>query len=480
MDGELFGTLLDGSLGGMIEAVGEGRVTRADLIAAAIERINERNPSLRAIATVDEGRALAMASLADCSRERRVLDGAFLSIKDTIETSGLRTTAGTTRFADHVPAADALVVSRLRGAGAIVVAKSNVPPLAGDLHTENSIFGATVNPWNEQRTAGGSSGGSAAAVASRMVPVDVGSDFAGSLRIPAAYCGVYAHRPTTDLVPTQGHIPPMPGARAPRDLLAIGPVARDPSDLERILGVIVGPAWPLSSVWRVDLPPCQLSTSAWRVAVTLDDSSCPVAHDVREGIERLVARLETLGVRVSFEHPPAPLGDIDECFGRLLGAAVSPTLSVERYEQTVAVASVLEDPYARRDALAVCQSHREWLLLQEWRSEIAARFEQFFHGFDVWLCPVTPTVAPPVWNDADRYARKIDVDGEQRPYFDQLVWTAAPAVAQLPATVAPIGVAGGLPLSVQVIGSRYSDYSTIAFAKLIAREHAAYTPPRGW
>ena len=470
--------LLDGPGVDIVKAIRRGLVTRRDVVVASLERAHERNSIVNAVASFDDARAVAAATLADRYDLQRPLEGVPCTIKDTIETAGLRTTAGSRRFVDYVPSEDAPSVRRVRAAGAVVCGKSNVPSLAGDIDTTNDLFGRTENPWRPGRTAGGSSGGSAAAVASGLSTFDIGSDFAGSLRVPAAYCGVYAHRPTEGVVPTLGHIPPWPGAQTERDLVAIGPVARDPRDLAIVLRAIAGSRRTTPGGWDLTLAERVRDDGHWSVAVTVCDSHFTTAHDVRCAIEDLASELVRLGVRVVEAVLPVSLSEVFECFARLLGAAVSISLDDERFALTRDYADELDDRYARRDALAVTQTHREWLQLLEWRAELARAFDHFLCDVDVWLSPVTQTVAPPVFDaGTDRYARRIMVDNEEHPYFEQLAWTAPAAVARLPATTAPIGVIEGLPTSVQVISRSFNDYVTLEFADTLRAITGSFRHP---
>src|SRR5262245_12744535 len=198
-----------------------------------LERIKQFNPALNAIVTLTADAALARAKAADEARARGEWWGPFhgvpCTIKDTFETAGVRTTAGAPTLANHVPKTDAAVVSRLRAAGVVILGKTNVPFMARDVQSYNEIFGTTNNPWDPSRTPGGSSGGEAAALAAGLTYVGVGSDIGGSIRTPAHFCGVYGHKPTLNVVPLRGHVPPPPGIppQPPADLAVAGPMARD-------------------------------------------------------------------------------------------------------------------------------------------------------------------------------------------------------------------------------------------------------------
>jgi amidase len=209
-------------------AIRRGDVSSVELTTHLLGRIQQFNPKLNAIVTLTAEAALERAGAADEARARGEWWGPFhgvpCTIKDSFETAGVRTTAGAPSFANHVPEADAGVVARLRAAGAVILGKTNAPLLASDVQSYNDIFGTTDNPWDPSRTPGGSSGGEAAALAAGLTYLGVGSDIGGSIRTPAHFCGVYGHKPTLNVVPLRGHIPPPPGGPPgyPQDLAVAG------------------------------------------------------------------------------------------------------------------------------------------------------------------------------------------------------------------------------------------------------------------
>jgi amidase len=192
------------------------RVSAMEVLDAYLAQIARHNPAFNAIVTLDAERARRRAQDADAALAQGnvwgPLHGVPITIKDSIETAGLRTTSGFPPLADYVPSADAPVVARLRAAGAIILGKTNLPTLAGDAQTDNPLFGRSNNPWDVTRTPGGSTGGGAAAVAAGLSPLEIGSDYGGSVRGPAHFCGVYALKPTDRRLPDTGHIPELPGA----------------------------------------------------------------------------------------------------------------------------------------------------------------------------------------------------------------------------------------------------------------------------
>src|SRR5262249_6175646 len=214
-------------------------------------------------------------------------------------------TAGAPQFANHVPARDAVVVARLRAAGAVILGKTNVPRLASDWQSYNEIFGVSNNPWDVTRTPGGSSGGEAAALAAGLTYLSVGSDIGGSIRVPAHFCGVYGHKPTLNVVPVRGHIPPPPNAvPGPADLAVAGPLARSAADLKAVLEILGGPDSEDATAYRWSLPPARgARLSDYRVGYVVDDPLCPVSEDVKELMTRAVEALRKGGAQLEEGWP---------------------------------------------------------------------------------------------------------------------------------------------------------------------------------
>ena len=223
----------------MAAAVGDREISARELLDLHLARIAERNPQLNAIVSLDEERARAGAAAADDARARGdalgPLHGLPFAFKDTHDVAGWRTTYGSPLFAEHVPDADDLVVERIRAAGAVTIGKTNVPEFAAGSHTFNTVFGTTLNPVDQTRSAGGSSGGAASAVRAGMVPLADGSDMGGSLRNPASFCGVVGLRPSL------GRVPSWPTDNYWETLSVSGPLARNVEDLALLLAVLAGP-----------------------------------------------------------------------------------------------------------------------------------------------------------------------------------------------------------------------------------------------
>jgi amidase len=481
--------LLNAPSSEQLDALARRQVSALELLDAYLARIDERNHELCAVVTLDAERARETARRADTARASGRLLGPLhglpVTIKDTLETEGLRTTAGTPELADHVPATDAVVVDRLRRAGAVIMGKTNTPAWAGDYQTTNHVFGRTGNPWNLERSAGGSSGGSAAAVAAGLTSFDIGSDMGGSIRQPAAFCGVFGHKPTHGIVPTTGHLPPRPGDLAPLDINVVGPLARSAADLERVLDIIAGPAPTDEPAWKLALPPDRHDgLASFRAAVWFDDPTDGVDGAVRAVLDTAVGALRADGLTAESADPsdwPVTVGTNERLYQCLAQVAASPGLPDDLYDELVLVArgGGTEPTVHERWARDITSSGRAWRIADEGRHRVRAHWAEVFERYDVVLAPVTPVVAPP-HDDRSHDDRRITVDGAERFAFTQMHWTHPANLAGLPATAVPVGTAGGLPVGLQVLGPRHGDRTTLAFARHVERVVGGYRRPPGW
>ncbi|MDT3399073.1 amidase family protein [Streptomyces sp. B1866] len=386
-----------------LRALQRGEVSSRELTEAHLARIAS-HPECNAVVTVDREGALAAADAAD---ERRAADrgergdgraetllGLPVTVKDSLETVGLRTTCGSPDLADHVPDRDADAVARLRAAGAVVLGKTNTPPMCQDMQTANPLFGTTPNPHDPARTAGGSSGGPAAAVAARLSPLDVGSDLAGSLRLPGHYCGVYALRPSFGAVPTRGHIPRPPGWLTTSDMLALGPVARTAADLDLALDVLAGPAPGAAAGWRLDLPaPRHARAGGYRVGVWADDPYCRVDTATRALLDRVAGALRKAGARVDDTVRPVDLARSTRLFQALMFAGSAASAPADAYAAEIAAAQALDpddaSPYAAC-LRARTMRHRDWLSAAEEREHLRERWRTASTASTSWSRPRRP------------------------------------------------------------------------------------------
>ncbi|MDE1951009.1 MAG: amidase, partial [Burkholderiales bacterium] len=440
-----------------------------------------------AVVTLDAERALQRAAAADAARAAGAplgpLHGLPMTVKDSFETAGLRTTSGAPQLAGHVPAADADAVARLAAAGAIVFGKTNLPTFAMDIQSVNPVFGCANNPWDLARTPGGSSGGAAAALAAGFTALELGSDIGGSIRIPSHFCGVYGHKASHGIVPHRGHIPGPPGSLQEVDIAVFGPMARSAEDLALGLGVLSGPSPERSPAWRLELPPPRKSRLAdFRVAAWLGDPECPIDAAVRERLEAAVEALRRAGAKVDEAARPAhSFGDAMRVFRALLMSATSTGLPPPVFDELVRQAGSDAATPAGLFARNSTMRHRDWIRVNEERERQRRNWAAFFGDWDVLLCPVTPTPAIPHDHAEPPGVRKLLVDGQEHNYWGQTDWPGLAGAALLPATVAPLGCsAQGLPVGVQIVGPYLEDRTTIEFARLLGQVIGGYQAPPGY
>ncbi len=440
----------------------DGRTTAREAVESCIERIEVLNGSINAVVYVEAGNARREADRRDregrAGRRLGPLHGVPVTVKECFDWAGRPTTWGDPARAGLCAARDSVVVARLRGAGAVLLGKTNLPAYLGDWETCNPLFGPTRNPFEERRSAGGSSGGSAAAVASGMSFADVGSDMGGSIRLPAHYCGVFGLKPSWGLISMRGHSPR--GEVREPDIGVAGPIARSARDASRILCALAGPADP-AAPWTVRLPdPVPRSPGDLRIAAFLEDERCPVDAPYRERLQRFCRQLERAGARVEPKaRPDADLSRQTELMNLLVRAETSTRPALPRRLEAGGSTRVR----ACRDAAALHgagarMSHREWLALQEERRAVARAWDRFFCRYDLLACPAGACTAPLLERADGAPDRTVPVDGERRPVLEQHFWFGLASLPGLPAMVLPLPREGGeLPAGVQLISARYSD-----------------------
>ncbi|MEM9033582.1 MAG: amidase [Actinomycetota bacterium] len=465
----------------LAERISAGVVSSREATEAALDRIGRLDGDTNIVVTLDGDRAVAAADAADAARaagfDLGPLHGVPVTIKDSFQTAGLRTTSGAPELSDHVPERDADPVARLRDAGVVVLGKTNLPIYAGDWQSYNEVFGTSSNPWDTTRTVGGSSGGSAAALAAGFTPLELGSDIAGSIRQPAHACGVVGHKPSYGIVSARGQIPGPPGTLTQADLAVAGPLARTVDDCELALELLAGAdAWH-DLAWSLELPPPRVtSADGLRVAVWIDEPSCPLSAEVRDLLLGVASALSDAGAIVDDTARPAiDFAKAVRTFEQLLGSALSGAWTPDEIERMAAEPRTggLGDTHA-------ALRHRSWLSANERRLQMRARWAEFFETWDVVLLPVAPVPAIP--HDHGPVAeRAIDVDGTSRPYTDQGPWMGLTGLAYLPATVVPAGLtSSGLPVGVQLAGPFLEDRTTLQAARIVEELLGGFSPPPGY
>jgi amidase len=464
-------------------------VSASEMLEHTVARIESLDPRFNSIVVRDFDRAREAAVTADralARGERRPLLGVPITLKEAFNVAGLPTTWGYPQFKHFTPDEDALVVSRLKEAGAVIIGKTNIPVGLGDFQSYNEIYGTTNNPWDVGRSPGGSSGGSAASLATGLGALSVGSDIGGSLRVPAHFCGVYAHKPTFDLVPLRGYnAPPSPPLPGSGDLGVAGPMARSASDLLLALDVIAGPDEAREGVgYRLKIPPARhVKLANFRVLVIDNHPLVPASEVVRSAIARLEGRLSRAGVRTACTSELLPdLAESARLYMKLLGAAKSPSVEKDQYRRirSRASSSVYAEPDLQADRLlGTAASHRDWLALDTMRRRMQSQWHSLFREWDAVIYPSAATTAFAHDHSEPIEARQLEIDGGIFPFLDAcFIWADPASTCGLPATAIPVERSPqGLPIGVQVIGPYLEDRTTIALAEFIEREFGGFVPP---
>lgn len=434
-----------------------------------LERVATLDKNINSVVTIDAERARAEADAADAALARGdvrgPLHGVPMTIKDSFQTAGMRTTSGAPELTDFIPQEDAWPVARLREAGAVIFGKTNLPIYAGDLQSYNAVFGTTNNPYDLTRTPGGSSGGSAAALACGFTPLELGSDIGGSIRLPSHMSGVVGHKPSYGVVPAHGQIPGPPGTLTLADLAVAGPMARSVEDLKLGLEIMAGPNRWEQPAWRLELPPPRRQAlKEYRIAAWLDDPRCRVEPEVHTLLENAARALAQAGATVNMDaRPEFTLEKVTDTFFALLQSALAGGTTRDKIEL---YATATGDTSLAKTRRLLAMRHREWLSYNERRMQMRKRWEEFFQQWDIMLLPVMPCPAVPHDHSEPQSARVASVGGEQRSYWDLLTWMAPAGACYLPATVVPVGcLSNGLPVGIQIVGPYLHDHMTLDLAQ---------------
>ncbi len=474
----------------LIAALRSRQVSSVELTEAAIAAIAAGDDALNAVVVRDFERARAAAKSADAALAKGG-DGALLglpiTVKESFNVAGLPTTWGIPHTQKIPVTQDAVTVARLKAAGAVVLGKTNISYLLADWQSFNDVYGTSNNPWNVAHTPGGSSGGSAAALAAGFVSLELGSDLAGSLRVPAHFCGIYAHKPSSDIIPRRGQNPPgVPMlSLAPRlDLATCGPMARSAQDLMLGLGVLAGPDDHEATAWKLQLPaPRHATLKDYRVLVIDQHPLTPTDATVRGPINDFAEKLAAAGCKVGRSSDLLPdLALIGRMYLQALMAFIGSNMPQPDYEAAIARATALPSDAGDLRSLTqrgLVMRHRDWVQADFIRTGILDRWRRFFRDWDVVVCPVMPT--PALAHDHRPVAeRTVMVDGQAMPYGDLPLWSSIATLSGLPSTAFPLDLSPqGLPVGAQAIGSFLEDRTTIAFADLLAQAFGGFKPPPG-
>src|SRR5262245_15738362 len=458
----------------LARAIRNGRLSSVEATKAHLERIARLNGPLNALVVVDGDRALKTARAADRALGKKKatsgpLHGVPITIKEAFDVSGLHTTSSFAPLKDNVAQADASLVGRLRAAGAVILGKTNVPELCMDFQTDSPLFGTTKNAWDAARTAGGSTGGGAVAVAARLSPLELGSDIGGSVRNPAHYNGIFSLKPTEWRVPGRGHVPDLPGqTRTVRYMGVFGPLARSVDDLDAALRIIAGPDGNEAEAAPVPLGPTPtFKAKDLRIAVLESNPLVTVSADTAKVVQGVVKLLSKAGVKVKHAEPQG----LDwqktwDDWSDLLQYEIRALQPLEMRERLFAAADA-PDPSARSVARAARLDMAEFFAVLERRDAVIRRCEALLDDYDAWLMPVMPDAA----FVRQKQSEPLRIDGLDHPYF--FAGTSYNYLANLtgqPAIVLPCGFSrDNLPIGLQLVGKRWGEAKLFAIAKAVEK-----------
>ncbi|HVY90409.1 MAG TPA: amidase family protein [Hyphomonadaceae bacterium] len=457
-----------------------GELSAADLLEAQIARHEAVDPVINAVVRTDLPAARARAKELDRQLKSEgpagPLHGLPITIKDTFDVEGMPATSGAPEYANRpAKTPDAAAVARLRAAGAVIWGKTNTPYLAGDNQTFNQVHGRTSNPWDISRTPGGSSGGAAAALATGITPLELGSDIGGSLRLPAHFCGVAALKPTFGRAPILGHVPPAPGSLSVRDLNVAGPMARNVGDLRLMLNVLTADNGG---------PQKRPSLKSRRIALWTDEPSFPLSAECRGAVETAAEAAAEAGAQVMVAKPGVDGGALIDLYLQLLLPILAtdmPTTLVKAMEVGRPIARMMArgEPFSRgKWALYSAATHHDWLRADESRQRLKRRVAEFFTRWHAIITPIAPSTAFEHIETGDAVTRLLAVDGQPTPYHAFHSWIALATVCHLPAAVVPVPrKPGELPCGVQIIGPEGGDHDVLAIAEALEAELGGFQRP---
>jgi amidase len=462
------------------------KISARELLDLAWGQVEKHNKSLNAVIVSDMARARKAAAAADrrfkAGQPKGIFDGVPMTIKESFDWTGTPTTWGDPRFAGNIAKSDAVALTRLTDQGAVIFGKTNVPLMLADWQSFNVIYGTTNNPWDVTRSPGGSSGGSAVALATGMSALEIGSDIGASIRNPAHYCGVYGHKPTYGIVPMRGQF--LPGIVTPSDISVAGPMARSARDLTAMLKLMAGPDGVEAQAFQLKLPSAQKSFKDFRVAVMLSDPVSEVDQLVQDLVGKLAQFLSKKVKRLSMTaRPDFSTREAMDVYIQLLRSATSRRQSDKDFAANSRLVQGFapgDESYFAQMTRAYVLPHRSWLMANERRHQMRLLWDRFFADWDVLICPAAASAAFPHDQKGERHERTIAVNGRRVATTDQLFWAGYSGGFYLPSTVAPMGLTPqGLPAGIQIVTHQYGDLKSLRFAELLEQEYCGFVPPPG-
>ena len=472
----------------VVRLIVDKKISSFELTNMILERIGKIEPKINAINVLLSEEALEKAKEADrllaTGNVLGPLHGVPITIKDTFRIKGVPTTVGNPALSDYVPDYDAVSVARLKAAGAVILGNTNVPYMLDDHQSFNEIYGRTNNPWNQGHSPGGSTGGGAAALAAGISYLSLGSDTAGSIRVPAHFCGVFGHKPTLELVPKQGQIPPMPGALpySSNGLSVAGPLARSPEDLKLLLEVCGGPVSPESIAYSWKLPRARKTKLRdYRIRYILNHNEYPVSSEMIPVMNSAIQEFRKAGSALD-EGWPDGMDAIElfHLYMYLIYASASKGASIDEITAYRNGTKTLDSQLQKLKAQAFTDPHKYFVEKDKTRLKVREAWQTFFKDYDAFIIPTAIVPAYP-HSDVPWDRRILKTPDGDRQYDDMFFWISFATLAGLPATVIPIGTTTqGLPVGLQIIGPYLEDATPIHLAGLLSEVLGGIQHPSGY
>lgn len=464
----------------MLRDLAAKRVSARELLEAHAARNTVLAEPINAVTATDLEHARTDAQAIDDARAKGeslgALAGLPMTVKDGYDVENMPATAGFPPYASRPKnCADAELVARTRAAGAVIWGKTNVPLFLSDWQSYNAIYGTTNNPYDTTRVPGGSSGGAAAALATGITPLEIGSDIGGSLRVPANFCGVCALKPTWGVLPMRGHVPPPPGIDAEVDLGVGGPMARNIGDLKLF--------WSVLNKSKEATPRPVKGT---RIAVWDEDVLLPLSGDTKAAVARAAETLTAHGAHIETVKAPVDTRELLVNYiwllNSIIGAGFPESVLNEvakTREADLKAFAAARDPWSRElSRLATTARANEVLAAQRARQELKDRMAEFFRSYDAIVMPITPVTAFKHDHSEPFHTRLLDVDSMPTPYPTMLGWIALATALHLPSLAVPAGrTATDMPVGVQIVGPKNGEDRLFDFAAAVEEGLGGFVPP---
>jgi len=467
-----------------ITALKEKTISAAELLEIVRARFNEQNPFLKAINYDNFAVAADYINQHSDNLLRRPLAGLPITIKDAIHVKGMPTTGGIIKPENCIAGEDAMLTHIVKISGGVIIGKTNTPIANSDWQTVNPLFGRSLNPWNPAYTPGGSTGGGAAAVASGMSAMEFGSDIGGSIRIPAAFCGLYGHKASAGAVPSSGHFPSGITPNTLQQMMVQGPITRSAYDLEIAMDLLARPEQIEGKAWRLSLPPARHKKLAdYRVGFLKMPKWLEIDQSILTAEENLKQKLGKEKCKVVELDCEDEFGNYRDYYSHYLialQAMLSGDLSAEKRIRAAEKLRKADDDFLHAVAEGLTCHGSKFLTMVEIAEKYKSLWEKQFRDVDVIISPVTFSNAFK-HDDNDFYDRNLDINMRQNPYYRLSFLPSLASFSGIPATVFPTGETTfhGLPVGLQVMGAYLEDSTTIGFCQLMEQAFGGFNAPPG-